>query len=224
MKTILNSRPAPSMIVALVALFVAMGGVSYAAATIGSAQIKNNSVRSKDIRNSDVRGKDIRTGTLGSSDVKNDALTGSDVLESSLGKVPSAGTADRANTAGFAGSAGNAGTVGGVAASALQRKVRWVQVDGSGDIRAQTGGITVTRDLEGLYSVNFGASTVNGMLTATGAELGADIVMVNAQRCGNPPLGTTCLGANTPNRVIVNTDDPNVAGLNDADFYLGLVQ
>ena len=74
MKRILNNRPAPSMIVALVALFVAMGGLSYAAATIGSAQIKNNSIRSKDIRNNDVRSKDVRNGSLLRKDFKRGQL------------------------------------------------------------------------------------------------------------------------------------------------------
>jgi hypothetical protein len=81
------------MVVALLALFVALGGSSYAALRVGSAQIVNNSVRSKDIRNNDVRGKDIRNSTIGGRDVARDALTGSDIRESSLGRVPVAGAA-----------------------------------------------------------------------------------------------------------------------------------
>lgn len=44
-------RPSPSMIVALVALFVALGGSSYAAITITGKNIKNDSVTGKDVRN-----------------------------------------------------------------------------------------------------------------------------------------------------------------------------
>jgi hypothetical protein len=101
-------RPSPAMIVACAALFVALGGVGYAAATIGSSQIKNNSVRGKDIRNSTITGKDVKnsglTGSdvknssLGGADVKSNSLTGNNVLESSLGKVNSASTADSAGT------------------------------------------------------------------------------------------------------------------------------
>ena len=76
--------PSPAMTVALLALFVSLGGVGYAAATIGTRQIRNNSIRTQDIRNSTIRGKDVRRNTL----------TGSDILESSLGKVPRAGQAD----------------------------------------------------------------------------------------------------------------------------------
>jgi len=51
------------MVVAGLALFVALGGSSYAALKVGSGQIKNNSVGSRDLRNNDVRGRDIRQGT-----------------------------------------------------------------------------------------------------------------------------------------------------------------
>lgn len=73
-------RPSPAMVVAAIALFMAMGGVGYAAATIGTKQIKNNSVRGKDIRNHTITGKDV----------KNDGLGGVSIKESSLGIVPSA--------------------------------------------------------------------------------------------------------------------------------------
>jgi len=56
-------RPTPAMAVACTALFMALGGVGYAAATIGSAQIKNNSVQGKDIKNSTIKSKDISKGT-----------------------------------------------------------------------------------------------------------------------------------------------------------------
>ncbi len=56
-------RPSPSMAVACVALFVALSGVSYAAAKIGSAQIKNNSVQGKDIKNKTIKTADIAVAT-----------------------------------------------------------------------------------------------------------------------------------------------------------------
>jgi hypothetical protein len=75
------------MVVALTALFIALGGVSYGAAVvITGKQIQNNTVGTKDLKNNDIRGKDVRTNTL----------TGRDIKESKLGKVPSAGTADNA--------------------------------------------------------------------------------------------------------------------------------
>jgi hypothetical protein len=53
-------RPSPALVISLIALFVALGGVGYAAATIGSGQIKNNSVRGKDIRNRTIASKDVK--------------------------------------------------------------------------------------------------------------------------------------------------------------------
>jgi hypothetical protein len=51
---------------ATVAVFVALGGTSYAVATgsIDSRELKNDSVRSKDIRDNDVRSRDVRNGSL----------------------------------------------------------------------------------------------------------------------------------------------------------------
>jgi hypothetical protein len=100
-------------VMATVAVFVALGGTSYAVATgsIDSREIKNNTVRSKDIRNNAVRGRDIRNGTLTGGDVGVDKLTGADILESSLGTVPNAShasSADRATNAVNAQTAGSA--------------------------------------------------------------------------------------------------------------------
>ena len=56
----------------VLALFVALGGTSYAVATgsIDSREVKNNSIRSKDLRNNDVRSRDVRDGSLLSRDFK----------------------------------------------------------------------------------------------------------------------------------------------------------
>src|SRR2546423_3141580 len=96
--------PSPSMLVALIAMFVSLGGVSYGLATgsIDSREIKNNTIRTQDIRNNQVRGRDIRNSTIRSPDVALDTLTGLDVNESTLGKVPSARLADVATNAGVA--------------------------------------------------------------------------------------------------------------------------
>jgi hypothetical protein len=79
----------PASLIAMVALFVALGGVSYAAATIGSAEIKNNSIRSIDVRNGGLTGKDLRKDSVGGAKIK----------ESTLGQVPTAAKADSADTA-----------------------------------------------------------------------------------------------------------------------------
>jgi hypothetical protein len=62
-KRLIRKRPSGPMILAFISLFVALGGVGYAAATVGSGQIKNNSIRGKDIRNGTIVSKDINKKT-----------------------------------------------------------------------------------------------------------------------------------------------------------------
>ncbi len=114
-------RLSPSLALSMVALFISLGGVGYAAAT--------GSIDSREIKNNTIRGKDIRSGTLASSDVKNNSLTGTDVVESSLGTVPSAGSAGTAGVAGSAGRAGNADALGGVPAGSYPSGVEIVTAE-----------------------------------------------------------------------------------------------
>ena len=72
------------MIVALVALFVALGGSSYAAIKIGSGNIKRGAVNSRAIANNSVRSSDVRNSNLTGRDVKNNSLTNADIVNSNL--------------------------------------------------------------------------------------------------------------------------------------------
>lgn len=105
-------KPSPALVIACISLFVALGGVGYAAATgsIDGREIKNNSVASKDIKNSSIVSGDVKNSTLTGSDLKNNAVKGSNVDEGSLGKVGSASRADNAGQADSAGSANTANT------------------------------------------------------------------------------------------------------------------
>src|ERR671914_2954555 len=67
------------------ALFLALGGVSYAALSVGSRQIRNNSVRTQDLRNNDVRSRDIRNNDVRSRDIRNRTIVNRDVLSNTLG-------------------------------------------------------------------------------------------------------------------------------------------
>jgi hypothetical protein len=79
MARIRRLTPSPAMAVALVALFMAMGGSAYAL-VVTSGSIKNNTIRSVDVRNGGLLGKDVRV----------DGLGGRAIKESTLGTVPSA--------------------------------------------------------------------------------------------------------------------------------------
>lgn len=85
--------PTPSMLIAMVALFVALTSTAYA------ASLQKNSVTTKTIKNNAVTGAKIKGSTITGSDIKNDSITGADVNESTLGSVPSAASATSAGTA-----------------------------------------------------------------------------------------------------------------------------
>ena len=69
-------KPSPALVIACISLFVALGGVGYAAATgsIDGREIKNNSVASKDIKNSSIVSGDVKNSTLTGSDLQNNAV------------------------------------------------------------------------------------------------------------------------------------------------------
>ena len=95
MKRLSISRPSPALIISIISLFVALGGVGYAAATgsIDSREIKNNSVRSKDVRNGTLVAKDIKKSTRDAFS----AVPGGAVTGGKLGNVVTR-TADSAPT------------------------------------------------------------------------------------------------------------------------------
>jgi hypothetical protein len=107
MKSMLRYRPSPAMVVALIALVFAMGGVSYGLATgsVDSREIKNNTVRTQDIRQGHVRTSDVRNNNLRGQDIRDGTLTGEDIDEGTLDTVPNATNATNATSANTANSA-----------------------------------------------------------------------------------------------------------------------
>jgi hypothetical protein len=103
---------------ALLALFIALGGSAYAAATINSADVVDNSLSGADVKGQKAKGKrkftegtltgeDIRgsalpgrkavNGSIFTEDIADNTLTGADVNEGTLGTVPKAETAANAD-------------------------------------------------------------------------------------------------------------------------------
>lgn len=104
-------------VVATLALFIALGGVSWAAVklpknSVGAKQIKKNAVTSAKIKKNAVTSAKIKNGNVTGAKVKSNSLTGTQIDETSLGVVPSA-------------------TVAGTA-SDKQRAVRRVSISASG--------------------------------------------------------------------------------------------
>jgi hypothetical protein len=84
-----------SNVTATAALFIALGGTSYAVSRVDSRDVVNNSLRSSDLRNNSVRSTDVRDHTLHARDLRRNGLGGGAVKESALGRVPLAANAER---------------------------------------------------------------------------------------------------------------------------------
>ena len=81
-----RTRTRHSTAAAYLALFCALAGTAWAAATIGSGDVVNNSLRSADLRNNAaVKTADVANATLGGADVRNNSLRGSDFGADSVG-------------------------------------------------------------------------------------------------------------------------------------------
>ena len=87
------------MLVAILAMFLAVGGVGYAATSIGSAQITNGSIRSVDVRDGTLAPKDLSARTRAVLRATDGARgqTGARGLEGATGPVGPAAAAGATN-------------------------------------------------------------------------------------------------------------------------------
>ena len=115
-------RISPATPLAMIALFVSLGSVSFAAGVIGTADLKNGAVTKKKLHRNAVATGKIRNGAVSTPKLRDEAVTGQKVVESTLGQVPSAASADQAIQADSADSAQTAAKVGpnGVNSAAIQ--------------------------------------------------------------------------------------------------------
>ena len=77
------------MVIACIALFVALSGAAYAAATIGSEDIVNGSIRNRDFKDGTLRGQEAKRDGFGGGAIKEQSLD-----TTKLKQVPSAALAD----------------------------------------------------------------------------------------------------------------------------------
>ncbi|NYG53728.1 hypothetical protein [Nocardioides perillae] len=117
-------RPTPSFFISVAALVVAAGGTSYAAATIGTLDVRDGSLRSVDVRDGSLRSVDLRDGGVRSVDIADGTLKRRDFRGGAL-------------PAGPRGPQGPQGEQGPAGAS------RWVLIGRDGTIQAQSGGFDI---------------------------------------------------------------------------------
>jgi hypothetical protein len=88
----LRRRLSYANVAATLALFVALGGTSYAALTITGKNIKNSSLTGADIKNSSLKTSDIKNNSLKTSDIKNSSLLAQDFKAGQLPAGPKGAT------------------------------------------------------------------------------------------------------------------------------------
>jgi hypothetical protein len=74
-----RGRPSPALVVSLIALFVSISGISWAAATIGTNDIKNGAVTKKKLHKNAVTTSKIKDGAVNGAKVEDHSLTGADI-------------------------------------------------------------------------------------------------------------------------------------------------
>ena len=181
-----------SNVMATVAVFVALGGTSYAIATgsIGSREIKNNSVGTKDLRNNGVRGRDVRNGTIRSGDVGNGSLLAADFK---AGQLP-------------AGERGLQG-VPGQDATKLFAYIRDPGLASNAMVEYGSGVTGITDPVgDNAYSVNFNRSVTNCVVLAN-AGVG-DPAGMSLGKAATPFIA---LNEGGPDGIVVYFTDPGGA-------------
>jgi hypothetical protein len=122
-------------VMATIAVFIALGGGTYAATHVGK-----NSVGTRQLRNDAVNGTKVQDGSL----------TGADVNASTLGKVPSSARADTAGTA---------------SAADTSKDVASASVAVDGTVRASHGVTGVTVASPGSYCFDLPFKPAGGAVT-----------------------------------------------------------
>lgn len=149
------SKPTPAFVVAVTALFVALGGTSYAVTQIGSADIKDNSVLSRDVKDGTIRSTDIKNGSVYSADIADGSLLRRDFRK---GVLPRGAKGAKGAT----GDQGAQGPQGPQGAQGPAGAGRWVLVNADGTIAAQSGGFSIVTAYDLIN--NSGAAVPTGAL------------------------------------------------------------
>lgn len=126
----------PSMIVAILALFVALGGVGYTA-----TQLPKGSVGRAQLRSGAVTESKLARNAVTGAKVKDRSLSGADIDLKRLGKVPAATSADRAATATSATSADRALAAGAVDGQHVDGVAATIPLRGTAKVAGADGGL-----------------------------------------------------------------------------------
>jgi hypothetical protein len=207
-------KPSPSLIVSSAALLVALGGTSYAAATINGKDLRNNTVTAEKIKNK----------TLTSKDVKNGSIKAKSLADGVIPAVPAAARWALVNAAGQI--EAQSGGFAVVTAYPVLPNTAPAPGDNSqranGNVYIDTGaplaghGITASLVLQNTVDQNSNGDMA-GRATAADAnpEFSGEIT---ASQCGTPITACAPPGTGTNNVVVVSprNSDGTATGINGA--------
>ena len=174
-------RPSASMVVAIIALVMAMGGTSYAALTL-----PKNSIGTRQLKNRAVTNSKIAKGAVNASKINTTGLT----VPSAVGAT----NATQATNATNATNASNSAELGGIAASGYEPRAMWAYVSAGGSALESSGGISVvSHPFTGGYYLAFPASVEGKAILITPHEDSVDSLFngVTAPLQEGPPPGRT---------------------------------
>jgi hypothetical protein len=158
--------PSPAMVVAMIALFVSLGGSAYAVATIGSDDIVNGSIRNRDFKDGTLRGQEAKRNGFGGGAIKEKSLNAGE-----LGQVVSSLVADGVTRHAVISNVGAAVRSRGTTSSAQTGPGQYVVIFDR-DVRncvysATLGDESAAGPGNGQISVTSAASNVNGVRVVT---------------------------------------------------------
>jgi hypothetical protein len=176
-------------VTATLALFLALGGSSYAALQITGRDVKDGSLTGADLKNGSVKGVDLKNGSVTSVDVKNGSLLAADFKP---GELP-AGTPGAPGPQGPTGPTGPQGETGATgqpgATGGASRTILFGTVTQAGTLAHGQGITGVTKDTTGIYHVRFSRSVLPSQCAATATSGPVDSSAGNNAITAVVPMG-----------------------------------
>ena len=78
-------RPSPALVISLIALFVSVSGVAWAAATIGTSDIENSAVTAKKLHKKAVTTKKVKANAITGAKIADGSITNADLADEAVG-------------------------------------------------------------------------------------------------------------------------------------------
>jgi hypothetical protein len=172
--------PSPSLLIACLALFVALSGVAYAAATVGSEDIVDGSIRNRDFKDGTLRGNEAKRNGFGGGAIKESSLDASELDSNDIGKVKNAGTADGLTRRAVVAATGTLSRGSGTTSTSRTGEGQY-QVVFNADVKACTyfatlGDVADGAPPPGEIAVSSLAGNANGVLVVTRDSAGTTTV------------------------------------------------